>query len=100
MRRQRFRAIEGVRRLAANRRQARLTPRRYTVDSSVRYFGCAVGFGFGVLWMTEGLGAAILCLLLAGLGVRAGLVAGRAPTKPNNVPPAAPAPREVELPPA
>src|SRR5436853_1584828 len=78
MRRQRFRAIEGVRRLAANRRQARLTPRRYTVDRSVRYFGCAVGFGFGVVWMTEGLGAAILCLLLAGLGYGAVFVAGRA----------------------
>ncbi len=38
------------------------------MDSSLRYFGCVVGFGFGVLWMTEGLGAAILCLLLAGLG--------------------------------
>jgi hypothetical protein len=52
----------------------RLTPRRYTVDSSLRYFGCVVGFGFGVLWMTEGLGAAILCLLLAGLGYGAVLV--------------------------
>src|SRR6266550_5823845 len=83
MRRQRFRAIEGVRRLAANRRQARLTPRRYTVDSSVRYFGCAVGFGFGVLWMTEGLGAAILCLLLAGLGYGAVFVAERAQTNPS-----------------
>ena len=29
------------------------------MDSSLRYFGCAVGFGFGVLWMTEGIGAAI-----------------------------------------
>jgi hypothetical protein len=48
------------------------------VDSSLRYFGCVVGFGFGVVWMTVGLGAAILCLLLAGLGYGAVFVAGRA----------------------
>jgi hypothetical protein len=53
------------------------------VDSSLRYFGCAVGFGFGVLWMTEGLGAAILCLLLAGLGYGAVLVAERARANPS-----------------
>jgi hypothetical protein len=61
----------------------RLTPRRYTVDSSVRYFGCAVGFGFGVLWLTQGLGAAILCLLLAGLGYGVVLAAERARENPN-----------------
>jgi hypothetical protein len=48
------------------------------VDSSLRYFGCAVGFAFGVIWMTVGLGSAILCLLLAGLGYGAVFVAGRA----------------------
>ena len=48
------------------------------MDSSLRYFGCVVGFGFGVVWMTVGLGAAILCLLLAGLGYGAVFVAGRA----------------------
>jgi hypothetical protein len=53
------------------------------VDSSFRYFGCVVGFGFGVLWMTEGLGAAILCLLLAGLGYGAVLVAERARANPD-----------------
>jgi len=53
------------------------------VDSSVRYFGCAVGFGFGVLWMTQGLGAAILCLLLAGLGYGAVLAAERARENPS-----------------
>lgn len=53
------------------------------MDSSLRYFGCAVGFGFGVLWMTEGLGAAILCLLLAGLGYGAVLVAERARANPS-----------------
>jgi hypothetical protein len=62
------------------------------VDSSLRYFGCAVGFGFGVVWMTEGLGAAILCLLLAGLGYGAVFVAGRAQAEgitrrgPSNTP--------------
>jgi hypothetical protein len=48
------------------------------VDSSLRYFGCAVGFGFGVVWMTVGLGAAIVSLLLAALGYGAVVVAGRA----------------------
>lgn len=53
------------------------------VDSSLRYFGCAAGFGFGVLWMTEGLGAAILCLMLAALGYGAVLVAERARANPS-----------------
>jgi hypothetical protein len=53
------------------------------VDSSLRYFGCIAGFGFGVLWMTEGIGAAILCLLLAGLGYGAVVVAERARANPS-----------------
>lgn len=53
------------------------------MDDSMRYFGCAVGFGFGVLWMTEGLGPAILCLLLAGLGYGAVFVAERARANPE-----------------
>jgi hypothetical protein len=53
------------------------------VDDSLRYFGCAVGFGFGVLWMTVGLGPAILCLLLAGLGYAAVFVAERARANPD-----------------
>ena len=53
------------------------------MDSSLRFFGCAVGFGFGVLWMTEGLGAAILCLLLAALGYGAVFVAERARANPS-----------------
>lgn len=53
------------------------------MDSSMRYFGCAAGFGFGVLWMTEGIGSAILCLLLAGLGYGAVLVAERAKAEPG-----------------
>lgn len=54
------------------------------VDSSLRYFGCVAGFGFGVLWMTEGLGAAILCLMLAALGYGAVLVAERARANPGS----------------
>jgi uncharacterized membrane protein len=53
------------------------------VDGSLRLFGCVVGFVFGVLWMTEGLGAAILCLLLAGLGYGAVFVAERARANPG-----------------
>jgi len=53
------------------------------VDSSLRYFGCVAGFGFGVLWMTEGLGAAILCLMLAALGYGAVLVAEHARANPS-----------------
>jgi hypothetical protein len=48
------------------------------MDSSMRYFGCAVGFAFGLVWMTVGLGGAIVCLLLAGLGYGAVFVAARA----------------------
>jgi hypothetical protein len=53
------------------------------VDSSLRYFGCVAGFGFGVLWMTEGLGAAILCLLLAAVGYGVVFVAERARANPG-----------------
>jgi hypothetical protein len=42
-----------------------------------------LGFGFGVLWITEGLGAAILCALLAGLGYGAVFVAERARANPS-----------------
>lgn len=33
-----------------------------------RFFGCAVGFGFGVMWMTAGIGSAVLALLCAAFG--------------------------------
>ena len=46
--------------------------------NKMRYFGFAVGFGFAVVWMTVGLGSAILCALLAALGYGAVLVADRA----------------------
>jgi hypothetical protein len=54
------------------------TTRRYAVDRSLRYVGGAVGFGFGAMWMTVGIGSAIACLLLAALGYGAVLVAERA----------------------
>jgi hypothetical protein len=48
------------------------------VGNSLRYLGGAVGFGFGAVWMTAGIGAAIACLLLAALGYGAVFVAQRA----------------------
>ena len=45
------------------------------MTSSWRYVGCAVGFGFGVVWMTVGLGSAILVLLCASLGYGVAFVA-------------------------
>ena len=44
---------------------------------SWRYIGGAVGFGFGVLWMTVGLGAAIVSVLCAALGFGAVFIAER-----------------------
>ena len=70
------------------------------MDSSVRLFGCVTGFAFGVLWMTEGLGAAILCLLLAALGYGAVFVAERARENPGAIrlPSRAPTPEVEDLP--
>ena len=48
------------------------------MDNSLRYFGSAVGFGFAAVWMTVGLGSAILCLLLAAFGYAAIFFAERA----------------------
>lgn len=48
------------------------------VSNSLRYVGGAVGFAFGAVWMTAGIGPAIACLLLAGLGYGAVFVAERA----------------------
>lgn len=48
------------------------------MSSWSRYLGGAVGFGFGVVWMTAGLGAAIVALLLGALGYGAVVVAERA----------------------
>lgn len=48
------------------------------MDDKMRYFGFAVGFAFAVVWMTIGLGSAIVCGLVAGLGYGAVIVAERA----------------------
>lgn len=53
------------------------------MDSWMRYVGGAVGFGFGAMWMTGGIGAAIACLLLAALGFGVVLVAERAQANAN-----------------
>ncbi len=37
------------------------------VSSMWRLGGCLLGFGFGAVWMTAGLGSALLSLLFAGL---------------------------------
>lgn len=55
------------------------------MDRSLRLFWCVVGFAFGVLWMTKGLGAAILCLLLAALGYGVVFVAERARANPGAI---------------
>lgn|SRR5437870_6522961 len=48
------------------------------MGGSLRYAGSAAGFGFGLVWMTVGLGSAIVCLLLAALGYCAVFMAERA----------------------
>lgn len=45
------------------------------MGSTWRYLGCAVGFGFGVVWMTMGLGPAILVFLCTALGCGAAFIA-------------------------
>lgn len=45
------------------------------MSSSWRYFGCGVGFGFGVVWMTVGIGSAILVLLCAAFGYGVAFIA-------------------------
>jgi hypothetical protein len=45
------------------------------VGNSWRYAGCAIGFGLGVVWMTVGLGSAILVLLCAALGYGVAFIA-------------------------
>ncbi len=45
------------------------------MSNSWRYAGCAVGFGLGVVWMTVGLGSAILVLLCTALGYGVAFVA-------------------------
>jgi hypothetical protein len=49
----------------------------------MRYVGFVVGFAFSVVWMTVGLGSAIVCALVAALGYGAVYVAERARAKPS-----------------
>lgn len=44
---------------------------------SWRYVGCVIGFGFGAVWVTAGLGSAILSLLCAAAGYCAAVMAER-----------------------
>jgi hypothetical protein len=54
------------------------TPRRFTVENRMRYVGSGAGFAFGLIWMTVGLGSAIVCALLSAFGYAAVYVAERA----------------------
>lgn len=45
------------------------------MSNSWRYAGCAIGFGLGVVWMTVGLGSAILVLLCTALGFGVAFIA-------------------------
>ena len=48
------------------------------MDSTMRYVGGAVGFGFAAMWMTVGIGSAIACVLLAAVGYGGVWIAERA----------------------
>jgi uncharacterized membrane protein len=51
-----------------------------TVDSRMRYVGCATGFVFGLVWMTVGFGSALVCVFLAALGYGAAFFVERVRT--------------------
>jgi hypothetical protein len=57
--------------------------------SAWRYFGSLIGFGFGAVWMTAGLGSAVLSLLCAAFGYGATIAlerrrpAGRTKARPR-----------------
>lgn len=48
------------------------------MNGSMRYVGCVAGFALGLVWMTAGLGSAIVCVILAALGYGAVFVTERA----------------------
>jgi hypothetical protein len=66
------------------------------VSSSWRYFGCAVGFGFGVVWMTVGIGSAILVLLCAAFGYGVAFIAEHERAGLSKLRPASQSPAEDE----
>jgi hypothetical protein len=57
------------------------------VSGSWRYFGCAVGFGFGVVWMTLGASSAILVLLCGALGFGVAFLAEHERAAPDKLRP-------------
>ena len=69
------------------------------MGGSLRYAGSAAGFGFGVVWMTVGLGSAIVCLLLAALGYCAVFMAERAQAEASTRRPPIQTPEAHLLPP-
>lgn len=66
--------------------------------SSMRYLGTAVGFGFGVIWMTVGVGSAILVLLCAALGYGVVYVVERERAGTSRFRPASDTPPAEDLP--
>jgi hypothetical protein len=53
------------------------------VGSAWRFVACVIGFGFGAVWMTAGLGSAILSLLCAAAGYGAAAVLERRRAAPS-----------------
>lgn len=68
------------------------------MSNSLRYAGCAAGFGFGVVWMTIGLGPAILVLLCMGLGLGVAFIAEHERTDLKKLRPTRPAPSPADEP--
>ncbi len=69
------------------------------VGSASRYVACVIGFGFGAVWMTAGLGSAIVSLVCAGVGyAAAGFLQSRRPARAERRrrPRQRPHPRTVE----
>lgn len=65
--------------------------------SSWRYLGTAVGFGFGAVWMTVGIGSAILVVLCAAFGFGVAFIAEREHAGMSRLRPASPAPMAEDL---
>lgn len=67
------------------------------MTSSARFLGTAVGFGFGAVWMTVGVGSAIIVLLCAALGYGVVYVAERERAGFNRVSPSRETPATEDL---
>ncbi len=68
------------------------------MSSSWRIFGSAVGFGFGVVWMTVGIGSAILVLLCGAFGFGVAFIAEHERASLGRFRPASQKPAEDEPP--